>query len=36
MGDEHLWWVQDYSDGNFSRGVVEEEILVMGIDCKPC
>ena len=36
MGDEQLWQVQDCSDGNSSRGVVEEAILVMGIDCKPC
>ena len=36
MGDEHLWRVPDYSGGNFSRGVVEEAILVMGIDCRPC
>ena len=36
MGDEHLWRVPDCSGGNFSRGVDEEEILVMGIDCRPC
>ena len=36
MGDEHLWRVPDCSGGNFSRVVVMEEILVMGIDCRPC